>query len=148
VRERGGGGTFAGGTSFLLQKPGAPSPYLTSGEVRVWHDRIGFRRNDGILVVVDAGPDHAFNTLDDVEQVLFPVPFGASNFDLAGDFVAYVAAGAPAGLQVWLADIGAGTRRPVSHHYSAKQHLTVEPSGRVLWDDTVFSDRAVFVSAP
>ena len=80
--------------------------------------------------------------------MLFPVSYGVANFDIAGNFVAYVAAGAPAGLQVWLADIAAGTRRQLSHHYSAKQHLTVEPSGRVLWDDTAFSNRAVFVSAP
>ncbi len=59
-----------------------------------------------------------------------------------------LAAGAPAGLQVWLADLAAGTRRQITSHYSAKQHVTVEPSGRVLWDDAVFPNRAVFVSAP
>lgn len=148
VRELGAGGTFAGGSTFYLQKPGAASPYATTGDLKVWRDRIGFRRSDGIFVVVDAGPDHAFDTADDVERVLFPVPYGPSNFDLAGDFVGYFAAGAPAGLQVWLADLGAGTSRQVTHHYSAKQHVTVEPSGRVLWDDSAFSSRAVFVSAP
>jgi hypothetical protein len=148
VRERGGGGTFVGGSTFLLQKPGAPSPYSTSGEVRLRGDRLAFRRGDGVLVVVDAGPDHVFNTADDAERILWTVPYGPENWDLAGNFVAYLAAGAPAGLQVWLADLAAGTRRQITSHYSAKQHLTVEPSGRVLWDDAVFPTRAVFVSAP
>jgi hypothetical protein len=148
VRERGAGGTFVGGSTFLLQKPGAGAPYLTTGAVKLRGDRIAFRRSDGVLVVVDAGPNHVFNDADDVERVLFPVDYWGDNWDIAGNFVAYFAAGAPAGLQVWLADIVAGTRRQLTSHYSAKQSITVEPSGRVLWDDTVFPNRAVFVSAP
>jgi hypothetical protein len=150
VREPGPDGAY--GTiddiAFILRQPGTTAPYQGITAMRLSGHRMAFLRNAQV-VVLEAGPDGHFNTADDVEIVVGPTTQSQGiYFDVAGDFVAWSTVGATGGMQVWLADVRLGTSRQVTDHYSGKYQVVVEPTGRVLWEDQVFPQAAVFVSAP
>lgn len=138
--------------TFLLNRPGTTTPYSGTGNVKLDGDRVAFYYGTDV-VAVDAGVDAQFNTSDDVETILGPyAQQGASFIALAGDFVAWMttdpALGNAGGPFPFVADVRNRTRRRVADHYSAKYGITVDRSGRVAWEDEVFSTSSVFVCAP
>jgi hypothetical protein len=150
VREPGPNGILGDGddVAFVLQDPvthGAVSGY----GFRQWRDRVLCSSPPDGVVVIDAGPDHAFNTADDDRIVLGAIPLGNQYSDLAGDVVAWITygTGTAAGFQIWQADLVTGARRQLTDYYSSKNAVSVEPSGRVFWNDAVIPTPNVFVHA-
>jgi hypothetical protein len=162
VREPGPNGKFdrAGApgyddVTFLLRRPGtgpAWTTYSGTDSVKLDGDRLAFYYSLGgvpVVVAVDAGPDGKFNTADDVETVLGTyTQTGSQWIAVAGNYVAWMTAGVSGGPEPWVGDMREGTFRQLATHYSAKYGITVERSGRVIWEDQVFSTPAVFVCSP
>ncbi len=47
-----------------------------------------------------------------------------------------------------VADLARGTQRQVTAHYSMKEQLAMDPSGRLVWIDSGFSAPTIFLYAP
>jgi hypothetical protein len=45
-------------------------------------------------------------------------------------------------------DLQTGAVRQLTTHYSTKGDVAVEPTGRVVWRDEVFSNSAIFERTP
>jgi hypothetical protein len=141
-------GTVDDVTGVLKTTGGAGAEYGAYG-LAVSGDKIAFQDGPGNLVVVAAGADGTFNTADDEETQLGSAASGsAGNIDVGGQQVTWLHIGATGGIEVWSADLRTGTSRQVTDHYSMKEQLVAEPSGRIHWVDFVFSAPAVFLSAP
>jgi hypothetical protein len=135
--------------AMVVNRPSTSLPY-NAWAVVVSGDKVAFRDENGNITVAGTGPDGVFNTADDTEDVLGPAE---SNNDgslaLAGDYVAWFGiAAANDGGQVMVADLAKGTQRQATTHYSIKEQLAVDPSGRVTWIDYAFSAPAIFLYAP
>ena len=124
-----------------------PTAYLKnpSGVLYNWvqslkaHDgRLIFSPEFGKLVVPDPGPDGRFNTSDDVERDFGYVTTSAMEYDVAGDFVAWISASPGPGQQITVTNLATGAQRQLTTHYSQKQWVALEPSGRVAWRDLLF----------
>jgi hypothetical protein len=102
---------------------------------------------DGVYLF-DAGPDGLFGTADDRGRQIGSAGLYSSEISVAGDWVAFLTDGPPAGRQVWLLRGFDGEPVPVTNHYSTKISVVVEPSGRVFWIDSVFVPEAVFMRSP
>lgn len=134
-------------TGVLKAAGGTGAEYAAYG-LAVSGDKIVFMDGSGNLTVVAAGADGRFNTSDDEETLLGTSGSGsANNIDVGGQHVAWLHVGATGGIEVWTADLRTGVKRQVTDHYSMKEQLLAEPSGRIHWIDYVFSAPAIFVSA-
>ena len=138
-------------TTVLLHPTGSPlagQPYRDVRDIRVAGERIGIVES-GTIYVLEAGPDGVLGNPDDVETNLGAHwPF-LGQFDMAGNFVVYLEFGEPGGKQVILVDMASGaSAQAVTSHYSIKDQVAVEPSGRVYWQDAAFLNEAIFVRTP
>lgn len=155
VREPGPNGRYDAVTAlgyddvtFLLRSPVSGLPYSSTEGVTLDGDALAFF-SLGQVVAVDAGPNGTFNDADDAEMVVGAASDAQSSMlAIAGDFVAWMTLGASGGPEPWVGDVRAGTTRRLASHYSSKYGITVDRSGRVIWEDDVFSTTALFVSAP
>jgi hypothetical protein len=128
--------------------PGAGQPYSYFYSVRVAGERLAIV-NGGDILIREAGADGVLGNSDDTEVSLGVFWPQLGEFDLAGNYVVYLDAGGEGGKQVYLVDLAAGrARQALTGHYSVKQHLAVEPSGRVYWKDSAFLNDAIFVRTP
>ncbi|MFT3913012.1 MAG: carboxypeptidase regulatory-like domain-containing protein [Anaeromyxobacteraceae bacterium] len=156
VREAGADHVFgtaddAGGTVVLKHAPnaaiGVAGTPFDGSDAQAWGRKVAVT-SGGHLYVLDAGPDLHFNTADDAEVDLGTFSGDRRDFALAGNFVAYLAVGAPAGKQVFLVDLVTNSGRQLTEHYSVKQQVVVEPSGRVFWKDGLFASAGIFTRTP
>lgn len=156
-RYAGALGKFGDGddvTGQLLQPPTASSPYAPYPSWLGFHvsgNRVGLVDNNLGVRLLDAGPDGRFNVVngagDDFEAVL-GLGFDDNAFALAGDYLAYSAAGTGGGTQITVLDLARGGQRQLTSHYSAKNDLALDPSGRLYWIDEAFANASVFLFAP
>jgi hypothetical protein len=100
------------------------------------------------LYLLDSGRDGLFGTADDRERKLSAIAPPPGRYAVAGDWVTFLDAAAPGGLQVQLARGMDGPIYVVTDYYSAKRSLALDPSGRVYWIDAVFAPEGIFVRAP
>jgi hypothetical protein len=91
-------------------------------------------------IVIDAGSDGLFGTADDHEITLVPYALSGPHYAIAGDWIAYVDGGAPAGDQVYLYNVLDRTARQLTSHISSKTNVAVDANGRVWWEDSVFGN--------
>jgi hypothetical protein len=138
-------------TTVLLHPTGTPlagQPFYDVRGLRVAGERILIVQS-GTIYVLEAGPDGVLGNSDDVETNLgVHWPF-LGQFDMAGNFVVYLEFGAPGGKQVILVDMATGgAPQALTSHYSIKDQVAVEPSGRVYWQDAAFLNEAIFVRTP
>jgi hypothetical protein len=106
------------------------------------------------LIVLDPGPDGRFGTGEAPEDdKVFEVPLGALAIEneavaFGGDSVSFAASapGLSAQLYTWRPESGAVLQR--TFHFSEKRDVRMAPSGRVVWADSVFDSRSVFVWMP
>lgn len=148
VHHPGPDGVF--GTSddvtLVLNRPGTTTPYPAFG-VAVGGDKVAFS-NGTDMIVVATGPDGVFNTADDVEYDLGPIgSMTQGNIAVAGSYAAWLRSTAN-GIQVMYADLANGITRQLTTHYSNKESLALDPSGRLSWIDYGFTTPALFVYAP
>jgi hypothetical protein len=138
----------------LLQPPTASSPYAPYWGSLGFHvsgNRVGLVDNNLGVRLLNAGPDGKFNiangTGDDFETVL-GLDYDSNAFALAGNYLAYSAAGTGGGTQITVMDLARGGQRQLTSHYSAKNNLALDPSGRLYWIDRAFANASVFLFAP
>ncbi len=141
-------------TGTLLQPATASSPYSAYSGWLGFHasgNRVAVVDNNLGVRLLDAGADGKFNVVsgsgDDFETV-FGLTYNPTAFALAGDFLAFSAAGAGGGTQISMMDLLRGGQRQLTAHYSAKDNLTLDASGRLLWIDKAFANASVFLFAP
>jgi hypothetical protein len=140
----------------VLTRP-SNTAYQNAFAVAVSGDRVALVA-DGAggphLLLLDAGADGRFGLYnavnDDTETDLGLAPNAAvGSVDLAGPYLAWAAdVGGNAGQQIFLADVALGTQRVLTSHFSGKPRVVVDPTGRVTWQDEIFSAPAIFVGAP
>lgn len=134
----------------VLQRPGAGMSYAAAGGtvsgIAVYGNKIALNWN-GSAYVVSAGADGVVNTGDDEEIALGASQAGRGNLDVAGDYAAWFRS-TPTGLQVVQVDLNRGTTRQLTSHYSMKERITLDPSGRLTWLDYGFSAPSIFLFAP
>lgn len=136
------------GSTVLLRRMPAMMPVESVMDAKASGRRVAIRESS-MIRVIDAGPNGLFNDgADDSERVLSLGYAGPDSFAIAGDWLAYLDSGAPAGLQVYLLHLPSGAVRQLTSHYSTKGGLVVEPTGRVLWRDDLFSASAIFERTP
>jgi len=155
-REPGGAGGAYGGSdrSGVLTHPSSGVAYSNAFAVAVSGDKVALVA-DGAgsvphLFLLDAGPDKKFATGDDLETDFGPMADAiVGAVDFAGNYLVWTTNNGTAnGQQVYLADVTARTQRVLTSHFSQKPLVVVDPTGRVYWQDMIFSSPAVFVSAP
>jgi hypothetical protein len=148
VHHPGADGLFGTGddTTLVLNQPGTTTPYGAFG-IAVGGDKVAF--SDGSnMIVVATGPDGVFNTSDDVEYNLGAIgSMTQGNIAVAGNYAAWLRSTSN-GIQVMYADLALGITRQLTTHYSNKESLALDPSGRLTWIDYAFSTPAIFVYAP
>jgi hypothetical protein len=127
--------------------PGLPGTIVSSSSAHASGRRVAFASGNH-LYVLDAGPDLRFGTADDTEIDVGPFSGDARDFSFSGSFLAYLATAAPAGKQVFLVDLVSGGTRQLTEHYSVKQEVVVDATGRVFWKDGLFATAGVFTRLP
>ncbi|HEY6004307.1 MAG TPA: carboxypeptidase-like regulatory domain-containing protein, partial [Anaeromyxobacter sp.] len=150
VHHPGPNGIFGDGDDVMLvvKRPSTGTPYGAFG-LAVQGDKIAFSDENGNLTVAGTGPDGVFNTADDTEDTLGPAASGAAGtLTVAGDYAAWLQIPGSDGVQVMVADLSKGTQRQVTTHYSMKERLAIDPSGRLTWIDFGFSAPTIFLYAP
>jgi hypothetical protein len=150
VHHSGPNGTFGDGddVTLVLRRPSTGTSYGVYG-LAVQGDKIVFSDEYANLTVAGTGPDGIFNTGDDTEDTLGPAASGAAGtLTVAGDYVGWLQIPGTDGVQVMVADLSKGTQRQVTTHYSMKEQLAIDPSGRLSWIDYGFSAPTIFLYAP
>ncbi len=143
VKGKGAGNLFRGAGApaavALLHPPGAPGAgtVIPVQYLKVSGRRVVLGALPGSLLLVDAGPDGDLATADDTEVALASQLLDGSQFDIAGNWVAYVTAGSPGGDQIYLYNAVEQTQQQLTFHISTKKNVAVDPSGRVWWEDGV-----------
>jgi hypothetical protein len=138
-------------TTVLIHPTGSPDaglPFFDVRGLRVAGERILIVQG-GTIYVLEAGPDGVLGNSDDVETNLGVHWPQLGQYDMAGNFVVYLEFGDPGGKQVTLVDLASGASpQAVTSHYSIKEQVVVEPSGRIYWQDAAFLNEAIFVRTP
>lgn len=148
VHHPGPDGLFgtADDVTLVLNRPGTTTPYPAYG-VAVGGDKVAFSDGNDMIVVA-TGPDGVFNTADDVAYDLGPIgSMTQGNIAVAGNYAAWLRSTSN-GIQVMYADLATGITRQLTTHYSNKESLALDPSGRLTWIDYGFTTPALFVYAP
>lgn len=114
----------------------------------------------GSIAVVDDGGDGHFDTEDcnpgpglSNDQILSIIPlYGArpGNTDLvaAGDNISFIAVSPDLGQQLYVANAVSGVVTQQTNFFSPKVNLSMDPTGRAFWSDSVFGVRALFRFQP
>jgi hypothetical protein len=119
------------------------SPFRVSGTRLVVSDR-----SNGTFLL-DAGGDGLFNTGDDRVRRLTTHPLSSfSQLAIAGAWAAWVDVDASGNEQVYLLQGFDGTPVQVTAHASTKDHLTLDPTGRLRWVDSVTAPRTIMLYQP
>ena len=143
VKGKGAGNLFRGAgapaETALRHPPTAPNPgtVILAQHVKVSGRRAVMGALPPAFYLMDAGPDGDLNTADDVETLLLAQQLDGSEFDIAGNWVAYIAAGSPGGDQIFLYSVADQAHQQLTFHLSTKKNVAVDPSGRVWWEDSV-----------
>jgi hypothetical protein len=149
-RWAGPDGTFGtgddGATAYLRNPSGVL--YYGVQSLKAQGRRLVFSPSYGKVFVLDPGADGIFNTSDDAETDLGASATQTLDYDLAGDFAAWIDASVGPGPQIVVRNLATGAQRQLTTHYSPKTWVNVQPSGRVAWRDLVFTPSTVFVSTP
>lgn len=136
--------------AVVLNRPGTGVSYAAGGGtvsgLAVHGDKIALNWS-GSAYVVTAGPDGIVNTGDEEEIALGASQAGDGNLDVAGDYVAWFKS-TGTGLQVMQVDLNRGTSRQLTTHYSMKEQVTLDASGRLVWLDFGFSAPAILLFTP
>jgi hypothetical protein len=143
--------TGANGSYPLRHAPnasgGMAGAVVSSTSVHASGRRVAFAEGSR-LYVLDAGLDLRFGTADDTEIDVGAFSGDERDFSFSGNYVAYLATAAPAGKQVFLVDLVSGGTRQATEHYSVKQEVVVDATGRVFWKDGLFATAGIFTRLP
>ncbi|MEW5848193.1 MAG: carboxypeptidase regulatory-like domain-containing protein [Myxococcota bacterium] len=144
-------GVFGNGndTAALLLNNGGGVPYDRALHANVGGTRVVFYDGTASANVIVNSFNNVFNDIDDTRDTVMPVgELVVYEHRLAGDKMIYVAEpSAGGGLQVLSHDILTGISTQLTHHFSEKGTVLVDPSGRAIWDDS-FLINSVFVYKP
>jgi hypothetical protein len=158
VKGKGAGNLFKGAgapAEQLLKHPSDAAIVADRGatlagqHVKVSGNHLVVNTYGSGTLIVDAGADGLFNTADDHEITLVPYRIDGPDYAIAGNWIAYVDAGSPAGDQIFLYNLADRTVQQVTSHVSSKTNLSVDANGRVWWEDSVFGTTwSIWVRTP
>jgi hypothetical protein len=95
-----------------------------------------------------AGPDHLFNTSDDLERKLADVESYSPAMEVRGNWAAFLDDAPPGGLQLNVVEGLYGAVQLATDYWSPKGSLALEPTGRTYWIDGVLAPAGIMVWSP